>query len=79
MQIEIDERTFTGTPVQIVKQMLSMSFAQHETIAGYIEWMQGNAERLGDEPFKVTGSTDEELAASLIEAMIAKGYAKATH
>jgi hypothetical protein len=77
MQIEIDGRLFQGTALQIVKAMQSMAFVEPGTgIPGYIAWMEKNAERLGDEPLNVKGSTDDELAESLLEIMIAKGYAR---
>jgi hypothetical protein len=41
--------------------------------------MSHNAETLGDKPLNVQGETDAELASSLIETIIVRGYARMVH
>jgi len=80
IEIDIDGRRFQGTPLQILKQMQALSFGpEGQTVPEYIEWMSKNAEVLGYAPLKVTGETDEELASSLVETIIARGYATMVH
>jgi hypothetical protein len=45
------------------------------TLPRYIEWVVANAQRFEEVELKVTGTTDDELAASLVDEMIRAGLA----
>jgi len=71
-----DGRVFEGTPKQIVEAMQYIAVGQeNRTLGEYIDWLVGQVERLEQTPLKVEGDTDEEKAASLVEAMLANGLA----
>lgn len=71
-----DGRVFQGTPKQIVEAMQYIAFGQeHRTLGEYIDWAVGQLERLQSITLEVRGDTDEEKAASLVEAMLDAGLA----
>ncbi len=72
-----DGRVFEGTPKQIVEAMQYIAFGQeNRTLGEYIDWLVGQVERLEETPLKVEGETDDERAASLVDAMLANGLAE---
>ena len=79
MRIEVvgDGHVFEGTPKQILTQMQSLAFAaQHLSLRDYIDWNVSNIARGFEVTFKITGETDEDRAASFLDEMIARGYAR---
>ena len=72
-----DGRTFSGTATQIVKQMQSLTFDQKDgDLDAYIRWVADNARRMHDADLKVTGETEDDRCASLIEEMKRTGLAR---
>jgi hypothetical protein len=72
----IDDRVFEGTPKQIVGQMRSLAFAEQSL--PLIEYCNATAERAGGVhgvDIKLTGDTEEERAASLVDEMLRVGLA----
>jgi hypothetical protein len=79
MRIEVvgDGHVFDGTPKQILMQMKSLAFgAEHMTLREYIEGNVANIKRGFGIEFKLTGETDEELAASFLQQMQDGGHAR---
>ena len=69
-----DDRVFRGTPLQIVRAMQDTAFdVQDFTARKYIEWVVANAARFENVELVVTGETDDELAASLVEELVRVG------
>jgi len=69
-----DGRVFRGTAVQIVKAMQDIAFGVEQfTLPEYIDWVVQNAAKFEEVELKVTGETDEELAASLVAEMLRTG------
>lgn len=79
MRIEMrDGRVFEGMPAEIVAAMQRLAFGYDgRTRAGYIEWVVGNARRYDAVELQVTGDTDDERAASLVDEMVRVGLAVA--
>jgi len=72
-----DGRVFQGTPKQIVEAMQYIAFGQeNRTLGEYIDWLVDQVERLESTSLNVEGDTDEEKAASLVQAMVASGLAE---
>ncbi len=66
-----DDREFVGTPVQIVRAMKDIAFGvEHLNLAQYIEWVVANAKKFEEVELKVSGVTDDELSAALVDEMI---------
>ena len=59
-----DGRVLEGTAKQIVEAMQ------------YIDWLTDQVERLEQTALRVEGETDEEKAASLVQAMLGAGLAE---
>jgi hypothetical protein len=69
-----DDREFVGTPVQIVRGMKDIAFGVEQlTLAQYIEWVVANARKFEEVELKVSGTNDDELAASLVDEMVRAG------
>ena len=69
-----DDRTFEGTPLQIVRAMQDLAFGvQDLSVSKYIEWVVANARKFEGVELAVTGRTDDELAAALVEEMVRTG------
>jgi hypothetical protein len=69
-----DGRVFQGTPLQIVKAMQDIAFGVGDfTVPAYIAWVVDNAQRFEGVELAVTGETEDERAASLVEAMLSAG------
>jgi len=72
-----DGRVFQGTPKQIVEAMQYIAFGQeNRTLGEYIDWLVDQVERLESTSLNVEGDTDEEKAASLVQAMLGSGLAE---
>ncbi|TMQ08648.1 MAG: hypothetical protein E6J90_40050 [Deltaproteobacteria bacterium] len=72
-----DDRVFQGTPLQIVRAMQEISFgAEGLTAPQYIASIVADAQRFEGITLAATGTTDAELAASLINEMIRTGLAR---
>lgn len=72
-----DERVFQGTPRQIVRAMQDIAFGVHDfTFRQYIDWVVANAQRFEGVELTLTGETDDDLAASLVDEMIRTGLTK---
>ncbi len=66
-----DDREFVGTPVQIVKAMKDIAFGvEHLNLAQYIGWVVANAKKFEEVELNVSGASDEELSATLVDEMI---------
>lgn len=79
MRIEIvgDGHVFEGTATQILAQMQSLAFAAQDlSLRDYIDWNVANIERGFDVKLVVSGETDDERAASFLEQMMDRGYAR---
>jgi hypothetical protein len=73
-----DDRAFQGTPLQIVRAMQDISFgAEALTVRKYIESIVDAAQRIEGVTLAATGTTDAELATSLIDEMIRTGVGAA--
>lgn len=71
-----DGRVFQGTPKQIVEAMQYIAFGQeNRTLGEYIDWLVDQVERLESTSLRVEGETDDEKAASLVQAMVGSGLA----
>jgi hypothetical protein len=72
-----DDREFVGTPVQIVRAMKDIAFGvEHLNLAQYIEWVVANAKKFEEVELKVTGKSDDELSAALIDEMLRAGLTR---
>ena len=77
MKIILKDRVFQGTPLQIVRAMQDIAFGVDDfTVPQYIAWVVDNALRFEDVALKITGDTDAERAASLIDEMVRTGLAR---
>ncbi|HEU4404491.1 MAG TPA: hypothetical protein VFS43_04280 [Polyangiaceae bacterium] len=62
--------------MQIVKAMQDVAFGVGDfTVPAYIAWVVDNARRFEGVELAVTGETDDERAASLVDAMLRAGLA----
>ncbi|MFO0601077.1 MAG: hypothetical protein U0228_37560 [Myxococcaceae bacterium] len=72
-----DDREFVGTPIQIVRAMKDIAFGvEHLNLAEYIEWVVANAKKFEEVELEVTGKTDDELSAALVDEMIRTGLTR---
>lgn len=77
IKITSDGRVLEGTAKQIVEAMHYVAFGQEQrTLSEYIDWAVDQASRMNELDLKVEGETDEEKAASLVEAMLGAGLAE---
>ena len=77
IRINADGRVLQGTPKQIVEAMQSIAFGQEDrTLGEYIDWAAEMASSMMGVELKVSGETDAERAASLVEAMLEAGLAE---
>jgi hypothetical protein len=69
-----DDRVFEGTPLQIVRAMQDIAFGVDDfTVRQYVEWVAANALKFEGVELAVTGATDDERAASLVDEMVRAG------
>ena len=72
-----DDREFVGTPVQIVRAMKDIAFGvEHLNLAQYIEWVVANAKKFEEVELEVSGKTDDELSAALVDEMVLTGLTR---
>ncbi len=72
-----DGRVFQGTAKQIVEAMQYIAFGQeNRTLGEYIDWLVDQVQRLESIDLKIEGETDEDKAASLVQAMMGSGLAE---
>lgn len=72
-----DDREFLGTPVQIVRAMKDIAFGvEHLNLAQYIEWVVANAKKFEEVELEVSGKTDDELSAALVDEMVRTGLTR---
>ena len=72
-----DDREFIGTPVQIVRAMKDIAFGvEHLNLAQYIEWVVANAKKFEEVELEVSGKTDDELSAALVDEMVRTGLTR---
>lgn len=79
MRIEIvaDGRVFQGTPKQIVMQMKSISPGPtHLSMREFVERHVTSIACAFGVDLTVTGETDDDLASSFLEQLLAGGYAR---
>lgn len=78
MQIRLkDDRVFSGTARQIVTEMRSVAFGQNDlSLRDYVAFVRSNTERFEGKVLEVSGETDDEIAASLLEALTAADLAE---
>lgn len=66
-----DGRVLSGTALQIVKAMQDLAFgADGKSVRQYVEGVVEHALRFEEVELHVQGSTDDELAGSLVEEML---------
>jgi len=71
-----DGRVLEGTPRQIVEAMRYIAFGQEQrSLSEYIDWLVDQVQRIESIDLKVEGDTDDEKAASLVQAMLNSGLA----
>jgi len=72
-----DGRVFQGTAVQIVRAMKDIAFGVEDfTLPQYIEWVVANARKFEEVDLDVKGTSEEELAASLVAEMVRTGLTR---
>ena len=77
IRITSDGRVLEGTAKQIVEAMHYVAFGQEQrTLSEYVDWAVDQASRMNELDLKVEGETDDEKAASLVEAMLGAGLAE---
>jgi len=77
IKINADGRVLEGTAKQIVEAMQYVAFGQQDrTLTEYIDWASETASRMNEVDLRITGSTDEERAESLVRAMLEAGLAE---
>ena len=76
VKLRDEGRIFEGTATQVVQQMQRTAiFAAHLSVNEYVDWCVQNAGQMGL-GVTVTGATVDERCASLIDEMIATGFAE---
>ena len=76
VRLRDEGRIFEGTATQVVQQMQRTAiFAAHLGLGEYVDWCVQNAGQMGL-GVKVTGDTTDERCASLLDEMIATGFAE---
>ena len=77
IRITSDGRVLEGTAKQIVEAMHYVAFGQEQrTLSEYVDWAVDQASRMNELDLKVEGETDDEKAASLVDAMLGAGLAE---
>ena len=71
IRIVADGRVLDGAPLDIVRQMQSLSLGKDSiAITEYVDWLVAQAASLMDVQMRVEGETAEEKARSLISEML---------
>jgi hypothetical protein len=77
MRIELDERVYQGTPLQIVQAWKAISFRPpSESLRAYMAWSVGQLAQAGAVIDDGPDVTDEQLATRLVQAFIDAGMAR---
>ena len=71
-----DGRRMQGTALQIVGEMRSLNPGWAGSVRAYVEYVVDQAEQFEGAQLRVTGTTDEEQAASLVNEMLLAGLAE---
>ena len=71
-----DGRTFEGSPLEIVGAMRALCFVESSSLCDYIDWLIGNTWRWEGITLAVTGETDAERAASIVDELLRAGLAQ---
>lgn len=71
-----DGRTFQGSALEIVGAMRALCFAPSSSVRDYMDWLVGNTRRWQGLTLGVTGDTDAERAASLVDELLRAGLAR---
>ncbi|HEY6556550.1 MAG TPA: hypothetical protein VI072_04725 [Polyangiaceae bacterium] len=67
-----DGRTFEGSPLEIVTAMRARCFVQNSSLRDYMDWLVDNTSLWGI-TLVVTGETDAERAASIVDELLRTG------
>jgi hypothetical protein len=70
-----DGRTFSGTELQVVRNMRELAFRESQDLPSYISWVVEQTLEFEGKALKVVGDTDDELARSLIDELVRVGLA----
>ncbi|MEQ8727456.1 MAG: hypothetical protein RLO52_08350 [Sandaracinaceae bacterium] len=71
IRLNADGRVLQGTPVQIVQAMHAIAFgADGLSLSEYIDWACEHAARMVDVHLEIPEGTEEERAASFVDAMV---------
>ena len=70
-----DGQTFTGTDLQILRQMQALSTLRDSSLDDYIAWMVGNVLEFDDVQLAVIGDTEDARAESLLGMLVMAGLA----
>ena len=73
MKIRIEERDYTGTPVEILDRLRQETPRNIPTVGAYIRFVQDNYQCLTGQPCPLDGGNTEKRAASLIRRLAAIG------
>lgn len=68
-----DGRTFEGSPLEIVSAMRALCFVESSSLRDYMDWLVGNTWRWQGITLVVTGETDAERAASIVDELLRTG------
>jgi hypothetical protein len=71
-----DGRTFVGSALEIVGAMRALCFVDSSSLRDYIDWLVGNTWRWEGVTLGVTGDTDAERAASVVDELLQAGLAQ---
>ena len=77
IRLSADGRVLSGSSKQIAEAMRGLAFGQESrSLASYITWAAEQAKRMNEVELLIQGESDEERAASLVEAMLRTGLAR---
>ena len=71
MKIRIEDRDYTGTPVEILDQLRLEAGQGIRDVAEYIRFVQDNIQRMSGQPCPLDGGSTEKRALSLIDHLAA--------
>jgi len=77
MRIEMDERLYVGTALQIAQEWRERSFAPTRTVREYLEWACAQIGQAGVVVARdAEGLSDEKLAEALVRTYVEQGMAR---
>jgi hypothetical protein len=66
-----DERTFSGTAIEIVRALHDTAFGVEKlTLSEYVDWVVANALEFEGVVLNCSGNSDEEKATALVSEML---------